>query len=260
MADCTTCQDCTQPPVGPVCPAPPQYTANSCPTSVLSDCVDYTGPDLSCFGIASTGTPNTITTVLKGVFSYLSTLFTRITSSSLAMNVSGACANQLSIEVVPSSQSGNTFILGTDGRPYVPQTMVNMQASKCITWVSSGTPGGILWTPILDFTCVSSNITSTAIQCAAPSNVSISNIATNGATITFATTPGLTYDLLINNNVSATGVTSPYTFSGLNAGTNYTAAIRVNCASGASSETIVSFTTQSILTCNNPTDLQITSV
>lgn len=262
MADCTTCQDCTAVPTGPVCPEGPLYTANSCPDTLLTDCVNYSGPDQPCFSISSTGTPSNLTTVIKNVLSYLSTFFSRFTSSSLTLTPSNSngCPNQLAIELIPSAQVGNILILGSDGKPYVPQSVVDLQGSRCISFVSSGPAGAIKWTPVLDFNCISQNITPTAIQCAAPTSVSISNIVINGATVSFGITGGLTYNILVNNVVSATNVTSPYNITGLDPNTNYTITVRVNCASGATSDTIISFTTAAILSCNNPTNLQITSI
>lgn len=258
--NCSSCLDCTSLPTGSVCPEPPQYTANQCPDPQPTDCVYYSGPDESCLGIASSGTPMRLTAVFGRVFSYILTLLGRITSTSLSVTRTGACNDLVSIEVVPSVQSGNILILGNDGRPYVPPTIVTMQASKCITYQSTGPSGNIVWVPVLDFQCIADNITDFAIQCTAPTAVSVSGITTSTAQVSFATTVGLTYDILVNNQVIATTITSPYSLTGLVPNTNYTIAIRVNCASGNTSETVLTFTTQPILSCNTPSNLQITSV
>lgn len=261
MADnCSPCTDCTSIPTGPVCPDPPQYTAYSCPDTPLTDCVLYSGPDNSCLGVSSSGTPMTLTNVLNRLFSYITTLFGRITSSSLSVNRSGACADNVTIELVPSSQSGNILTIGNDGKPYVPQSIVTMQSSKCITYVSTGPAGAVIWIPILDFQCIATNITSFAIACTAPAGVAISGVTTNSAIVSFGTSPGLTYDVLLNNLIYATNVSSPLNITGLSPSSSYSVTVRVHCVSGDTAETVVAFTTQQVLTCNTPTNLTITSV
>lgn len=257
ITNCSPCTDCTTTPVGPVCPAPPDYTANTCPVVVTSDCVQYVGPDDACLDIAGSGTPMTLTNLLRAVFTYLSTFLSRITSSSLSINLSGTCANLLDIELVPSAQSGNILILGNDGRPYVPPTVINMQSSKCMSWQSTGSGQNVTWTPVLDFTCISQNIDN---ACSAPTGVIVTGITINGAIVSFGTIVGDTYDILLNNQVLATNVISPYTIGSLTPSTNYTVTVRVNCQAGGSSETLTSFSTSPILTCNIPSGLQITSV
>lgn len=257
---CSPCTDCTTPAIGPVCPTPPSYTANTCPVVVETDCVQYSGPDNTCIGVTSSGTPMTLTQSIIAILNYLSTLWTRLTSSSLSVTTSGTCSNVVAVELVPSSQSGNILILGNDGRPYVPQTLVNMASSKCITWQSSGPVGNILWTPVIDFNCVSVNITSQAIACVAPTGVTLTGITINSASVSFTAIGGNTYDIMLNGIVIQTGATSPYAITGLLPATNYTVIVRADCPSGSTSETITTFTTLPIVTCNNPSNLQITSV
>lgn len=258
--NCSPCLDCTSLPTGPVCPDPPQYTANQCPDPQPTDCIYYTGPDESCLGVAGSGTPMTLTALLVKLFTYITTLLGRISSASLSITRTGACSDLLSIELIPSTQSGNILILGNDGRPFVPPTVVTMQGSKCISYQSTGPVGNVTWVGVLDFECIADNITEFAIQCVAPTSVTVTGITTSTAQISFGTTPGLTYDILLNNQVLATNVSSPYDLTGMAPNTNYTIAVRVNCASGNTSETIVTFTTQPILSCNTPSNLQITSV
>lgn len=258
--NCSSCTDCTTPPVtGPVCPTPPNYTANSCPVVVESSCVEYDGPDQPCLGIASSGTPSTLTQVLQAIFTFLSTWFTRFTSSSLSVNASssGGCISSVDIELVPSAQVGNILTLGNDGKPYVPPTLIGFQNSPCISWQSTtNSQGNVVWVAVLDFTCISQN---TDTDCASPTSVSVTNVSTNTATVSFGTIVGNTYNILLNNEPIATGVTSPYLLTGLTPDSNYVITVQTVCVGGSTANTIVSFTTTPILTCNTPTDLQITS-
>lgn len=256
--NCSPCTDCTTPST-PVTCAQPSYTANTCPETFASDCTYYTGPDQDCLGISSSGTPITLTSVLIAIFTYLSTILNRITSSSLSVISPSSCAGTVAVELIPSSQSGNILVLGTDGKPYVPQTLVSMQSSKCISWQSTGQPGAITWVPVLDFGCISTAVAAAAIQCTAPTSVVISGITINGATIAFGTIGGLTYNILVNNTVVATNVASPYVITGLDANTNYSVTVQVECQNGASSDTVTTFTTSAILSCNMPSGLQISS-
>lgn len=261
MADsCSPCQDCTVPNTGPVCPAPPLYTANSCPETVLTDCVTYTGPDNTCVGVTSSGTPMTLTQSLVAILNYLSTFWRRISSKSLVITTSGVCSDLIAIEVIPSAQSGNTLILGNDGRPYVPPTVTTFVPSKCTTYQSTTVGNVTSWVQVLDFNCISQNVTGPAIACLAPTGVSVSGITQTSAVIAFTAVGGDTYDLLVNNVPSQLGISSPFTLTNLTAGTNYSIAVRVNCTSGNTSETVLTFSTLPILLCNTPSNLQITSV
>lgn len=260
MSDnCTTCQDCSTPVPGPVC-TPPTYTANLCPDPQPTDCVYYTGPDNSCIGVASSGTPMTLTKVLSAIFVYLSTFFARFSSKSLILTTSGTCADLLTIEVVPSAQTGNIFTLGNDGKPFVPPTNVILSPSRCITWKLTGSVTNPSWTPIIDFACVANNVSTFAIACTAPTGVTVTAITQTSAVISFATIGGFTYDLLVNNQLNAPGISSPFALLNLTPGTNYTAAVLVHCANNATSETLVAFTTPPLQVCNTPSNLQITTI
>lgn len=263
MSDnCSPCTDCTIPTTGALCPEPATYTANTCPDPQPSDCVYYTGLDNPCLGIfGSTDVKRvTLTSIFKTLFTYLSTLLSRITSTSLSVHSSGLCSDQISIELIPSAQVGNILILGNDGKPYVPPTIVSMGASKCISWQMAVSGNTTTWVPVIDFACVSNNITPDAIDCVAPTNVNISSITQNSAIITFDVVGGVTYDLLLNNQVNATNITPPYTLTALTPNTNYSIALRINCGSGSSSETVVTFATLPIISCTPPTNLQITGI
>lgn len=254
---CSPCIDCTTPVVIP-CPPAATYTANSCPDTVLTDCVAYSGPDNNCFGIESSGTPTTLTSVITSILSFLSTIWTRLTSNSLSVTVTGGLCNQVaSVELVPSSQTGNILILGNDGKPYVPQTLVTMGNSKCVSWQVSGPVGNQFWTPVLDFNCLSLNISN---SCAAPTGVSIGTITTTTAIVSFTALGGVSYDIMVNGTVVQTGASSPYTITGLTPATNYTVIVRADCSGGSTGETLLAFSTLPILTCNTPSNLQITSV
>lgn len=202
----------------------------------------------------------TLTKVIVAIVSYLSNIWTRLTSSSLLVTISGTCSNQVTVELVPSSQQGNILILGNDGRPYVPQSVISFQGSKCINYQNTGTAQQELWVATLDFNCISNNITEPAINCVAPASASVGSITTTGASITFATIGGNTYDVMLNGTVVSTDVTPPYIFTSLTPNTNYSVAVRADCPSGSTSETILTFTTLAVLLCNTPSNLQITSV
>lgn len=260
ITSCSPCTDCTTPTLTPVVCTTPVYTANSCPQNVLTDCVTYTGADNTCIGVTSSGTPMTLTQVIIAIVSYLSGIWTRLTSNSLAVTVGGSCSNQVSVELVPSSQPGNILILGNDGKPYVPQLTVSLLGSKCISFQNSGTAQNELWVPVLDFGCISNNVTTQAINCISPANAATGSITTTGASISFTAIGGNVYDIILNGTVIATSITSPYALSGLAPNTNYSVAIRADCPSGSTSETLLTFSTLPVLTCNAPSNLQITTV
>lgn len=261
MADnCTTCTDCNTPVVPEPC-ATPLYTANTCPDVIPTDCVSYLGADQPCLGIYPSGpVPLTLTGLLTKLFTYVSTLLGRVTSSSLSITQSGACGDVLDVEIIPSSQAGNKFTLGNDGKPYVPTVVTTLLPSKCISWQQAVTGNSTTWVPIIDFTCVSANTTIQAIACIAPSGITVSAITQTTAQVSWTVAAGVTYDILINNAVAYTTVSSPATVSNLAAGTNYSLAVRINCSGGSKSETTTAFNTLANLVCNTPTNLQITSI
>lgn len=257
MADipCTACQDCASPP--PVTCSDPTYTANTCPDVLPSDCVTYTGPDNSCIEVFNAEKPS-VTTVIKKAFAYITTLLSRITSRSLRITTNGACPDSISVELVPSSQDGNILSLGSDGYPYVPPTIINMLPSRCFSWQRSTSGNTSSWVPVLDFTCISTNITN-LLTCAAPTNVHISNITTTSATVNFDQTSGLSYDVVVGGVTTYADVASPYIVQNLTPAANYSIAVIVHCTGGVNSETIVAFSTLPILVCNTPSNLQISS-
>lgn len=153
--DCPACgcciEDCT-------C-TPPAYINDGCTETVSSDCVNYNGV-LSCVPIQK---GNTITVVIQRIATYLKNLWNNITSSSLLITPSGgSCNNSVTIEIVPSIDPNNIFILGTDGYPYVPTpisaiTDVNITSGNCITWTKTTISGVITFVPTIDWNCVASH-------------------------------------------------------------------------------------------------------
>jgi len=235
----------------------PTYTANTCPDIIPSDCVTYTGPDNDCIGVINADKPS-ITTIFKKAFSYITTLLSRITSRSLRVSTNGTCPDSISVELVPSSQDNNILTLGNDGYPYVPPTITNMGPSRCISWQKSTSGNTTSWVPVLDFACLSTNITS-ILTCAAPTGVNISNINTTSATVNFDQTAGISYDIVVGGVTTYADVTSPYIVQNLTPATNYSITVIAHCSGGVNSETLVTFATSPILVCNTPSNLQISS-
>lgn len=61
------------------------------------------------------------------------------TSQSISITPGGPFGHTPNFEIDPSSDSGNVFILGTDGKPYVPETLVPPQTQTPITTNDSNT-------------------------------------------------------------------------------------------------------------------------
>lgn len=75
---------------------------------------------------------------------------------------------------------------------------------------------------------------STAASCPNPS-ISVSNITSNSFDVSWTPTTGGSFDILVNGNPVATGLTSTggtYTVTGLSSATIYQVAVRLNCTTG----------------------------
>ena len=132
----------------------------------------------TCLGIVKDTT--TLTTFITNLLSYIKNIFSSLTSRSLRITPSGtACNSSATIEIVPSSDLGNSFILGSDGKAYVPR--VEFLPGSCITFSKVLVNGVILFTPIIDKACLASllcpicaSISPILINnCGIPKNVSI---------------------------------------------------------------------------------------
>lgn len=93
--------------------------------------------------------------------------------------------------------------------------------------------------------CVNAPVT-TSTACGAPT-VTLTNPSASGFQVGWTPSTGGTFDVLINGNVVATGLTTgPYTATGLNPATAYQVNVRLNCTTGGNGIS----TTQSITTNN----------
>lgn len=131
----------------------------------------------TCLGIVKDTT--TLTTFIANILTYLKNIFSNLSSNSLRITPSGtACNSSATIEIVPSSDLGNSFILGSDGKAYVPR--VEFLPGSCITFSKVLVNGVILFTPIIDKTCLASllcpicaSIPPPASNCGIPKDVSV---------------------------------------------------------------------------------------
>ena len=132
----------------------------------------------TCLGIVKDTT--TLTTFITNIFTYLKNIFSSLTSRSLRITPSNtACNSSATIEIVPSSDLGNSFILGSDGKAYVPR--IEFVSGSCITFSKVLVNGVILFTPIIDKACLASLLCPICASipppvtnnCGIPKNVSI---------------------------------------------------------------------------------------
>lgn len=79
------------------------------------------------------------------------------TSNSLVITPAGSHGFTPSIELVPSTDLGNSILLGTDGHPYARK--VTMATSGCLSFTTTIVGGITTFTPVIDYTCLGSNIT-----------------------------------------------------------------------------------------------------
>lgn len=87
----------------------------------------------------------------------------------------------------------------------------------------------------------------TSIACA-PATIIVNNPTATGFDVSWTPTSGGSFDILVNNNVIASGLgTGPYTVTGLTPNTNYTVNVRKNCTFGGTAMS----PTQNITTSNN---------
>lgn len=243
---CSTCGGC-------VCTCSSLYNNVGCINITSSDCTKYLGvTDLSCVGIKN---GDTLTSALTSLSTYASGTLGRITSNSLSLNLVGTCRDQLSVELVPSSQLGNLLVYGQDGRPYVPKTDVNLVSTTCISWQKTTNGQVITYVPVIDWNCVSQQVCilcTNPTPCVAPTGLIVLSTGQNTAQIGWNMAAGDTYNVLVNGVIQATGVTSPYTFSSLVPSTTYSLTIRAVCPSGTTADTSISVTTLAVTACVLP--------
>ena len=91
---------------------------NGCNEYVTSDFVMYTGESEGC---SDTSNKTRLTDVLGKIISFIKKRIVRVTSSSLVVTANSLnCDKGVKIELQPSVQPGNKLVLGSDGKPYVP--------------------------------------------------------------------------------------------------------------------------------------------
>lgn len=137
---CNNCSDSCNQPFS--CNSTIPSDANStCPNGYTkTDCVTYSGETDDCIGIAN---KDILTSVIRKLIAFIKQKVQNIASNSMVVTTYGDCTKTAKIEIVPSSDSGNTFILGTDGKPYVPasneETPITAVDSITIDFTTSGT-------------------------------------------------------------------------------------------------------------------------
>ena len=132
----------------------------------------------TCLGIVKDTT--TLTTFITNLLNYLKNIFSNLTSRSLKITPSGtACNSSATIEIVPSSDLGNSFILGSDGKAYVPR--IEFVPGSCISFSKVLVNGVIMYVPIIDRVCFAnlfcpicaSTTPPPSLSCGIPQNVSV---------------------------------------------------------------------------------------
>lgn len=260
------CTNCNQPPCanpcnkcgGCVCTCSSLYSSVGCLNITPSDCVQYSGlSDLSCIGIKRN---DSITSAISSLATYSTGILGKISSSSLYLTLQGTCSDYLSIEMVPSTTVGNILGYGSDGRPYVPKTDVNIVAAPCFSFQKTVNGQTITLVPIIDWNCVAQQtcvLCSNPSPCVAPTGLIVQSTGQTTAQIGWNSVAGVTYNVLVNGVVQTTNVTSPYTFNSLIAGTTYSLTIRAVCSSGTTADTTLSVTTLPITSCVLPSAMNI---
>ncbi len=104
----------------------------------------------------------------------------------------------------------------------------------------------------------SSDTTTPANPCVAPTSLTASNIAQTTATVSWVGTAS-SYDVQLNNNAVETVTTTSKQFTGLTANTTYTVKVRSNCGTTTSDWATTTFTTleDTPAPCNAPTNLEV---
>lgn len=155
--DCPTCgccqEECT-------CTTP-GYDPTGCVETTESDCVVFNGENLPCIPIQKN---NKLTVVIQRIAAYLKNLFNHVHSDSLVVTPSaGACNSDLQIEIQPSADPNNIFVLGTDNYPYVPAPIypamdMNIISGDCIVWTKTIVGNVITFTYTIDWNCMASHV------------------------------------------------------------------------------------------------------
>lgn len=248
---CSTCGGC-------VCTCSSLYDTVGCINITSSDCVKYLGiVDLPCIGVKRN---DTFTSVIQSLSAYSTGILGKVSSSSLLLTRSGTCLDNLNLELVPSTTPGNILGYGTDGRPYVPKTDVNIVSTTCLSWQKTTSGQSITYVPVIDWNCVSQQtcpLCDNPAPCNAPTGLIISSVGQTTAQVGWNMVAGVTYDVLVNGVTQTMNVSSPYTFNSLVANTTYSLTVRAKCSSGLTADTPISVTTLAVTSCVLPSSLVV---
>lgn len=155
----------------------PIYTSDTCGNGgTTSDCVIIKNNSNTCLGIVKDAT--TLTTFINNLITYVKNIFSNLTSTSLTITPSGGVCNKTAtIEIVPSTNPGNSFTLGSDGKAFTPK--VEVVSGQCISFTKSLVNGVITYTPVINMDCLASllcpmcNNTPGPQSCSIPTDLNI---------------------------------------------------------------------------------------
>lgn len=247
---CNKCGGCT-------CTCSALYDNVGCINITSSDCINYIGLDIPCIGIKRN---DNFTKVLNTLSSYSTGILGKVSSNSLFITTTGTCSDQLSVELIPSTTAENILTYGTDGRPYVPKTDVNLVSTTCLSWQKTMTGQTITYVPIIDWNCVSQQtcpLCDNPTPCDPPTGLIVNSTGQTTAQVGWNSVSGVTYDVLVNGVIQATNVNSPYTFNSLVPDTTYSLTVRAKCSSGLTADTSISVSTLPITSCVLPSGISI---
>lgn len=154
-----------------------------CATNNVKICEPPTTSDIKYVGgvdVCTTVENNsTLTTVLLKIISFIKNrLFSVISSSLVVSNVPNNCNKYQRIELVPSSDPGNTLIIGTDGKPYSSGgSSVILNNGQCISFTATVVDNVTVYTPVLDIACIAAQVCTlcSPTTCTSPLNLTVTN-------------------------------------------------------------------------------------
>lgn len=255
-SDCAPCSKCHQPSCECQCNVP-SYEDVGCLSQESTDCSYYSQDDLTCLNVTK---GLSLTQVLKRIGNYLLGIFGKISSSTLSLKRTGPCNDNLTIDLMPSHDANNALTLGTDGRPFVGQSQVELLPIDWLSWQKIVQGNKITFVPVVNINILSQKICplcDNPVPCNAPTGVMTLATAQNSIQISWNQIAGVNYDILVNGALHQANVLSPYTINGLSPNTTYSIAVRAKCSSGQADATI-SVTTIPVTSCTNPSSLTIT--
>lgn len=153
---CTSCGECSC-----TC-ADPGYLEDGCYATQSTDCTTYNGDDDECLDIKK---DDIFTTVFSKVINFVKGIFTRVTSDTLDLTLTGDCNQSLEINLRPDS--------------------IVIEDTPCLTWTKSVLNGSIVFTPIVDFGCFCDNCE--VSPCDIPTNLVVT---ITGGEASLSWTPG----------------------------------------------------------------------